>query len=69
MNRRQRSIPDILPNIPSHHQAILSLTEGYQELTRQRGAYPAWAVTFQDLIDLGLVEQQQVEELLARRRN
>lgn len=68
MNRRQRAIPDVLPNIPSHQQAILSLTEGYQELTRQRGAYQGWAVTFQDLIDLGLATQQQVEEHLARRR-
>jgi hypothetical protein len=64
---RRRAIPDVLPNIDSHNNALKALAEGYQQLSGQRGVPLGWAVTFGDLVDMGLVTEQQVLEQIATR--
>lgn len=65
---RAVAVPDIQPTIDSLYQAAVRLKEGYEYLSRQRGDPVRWPVTFQDLIDMGVVTQEQVNEQFQRRR-
>jgi len=65
---RPIAISDVRPDVNSLYQAVIGLKEGYENLSRQRGNSMRWPVTFQDLIDMGVVTQEQVNEQLARRR-
>ena len=65
---RPVAISDVEPNIPSLYQAVTRLKEGYEYLSRQRGESSRWPVTFQDLIDMGVITEEQMNEQLQRRR-
>lgn len=65
---RPVSIPDVQPDTNSLYQAVVRLKEGYENLSRQRGDHSRWPVTFQDLIDMGVITEGQMHEQLRRRR-
>lgn len=65
---RPVAVPEIQPTIESLYQAATRLKEGYENLSRQRGVPNRWPVTFQDLIDMGIITTEQMNEQLARRR-
>lgn len=65
---RPVAVPDIQPTLDSLFEAAKSLKEGYENLSRQRGDQTRWPATFQDLIDMGVVTQEQVNEQIRRRR-
>lgn len=65
---RPVAIPEIQPNTESLYQAAIKLKEGYENMSRQRGVNFTWPVTFQDLIDMGVITIEQMNEQLQRRR-
>jgi len=65
---RPVAVGEITPEIQSLYQAALRLKEGYENLSRQRGLPFTWPVTFQDLIDMGVITTEQMNEQLQRRR-
>jgi hypothetical protein len=65
---RPVAIPEVRPNIDSLYQATTRLKEGYEYLSRQRGESARWPVTFQDLIDMGVITEAQMNEQVQRRR-
>jgi hypothetical protein len=65
---RPVAIPDVQNNADSVFQAVMRLKEGYENLSRQRGDPGRWPVTFQDLIDMGVITPEQMNEQLQRRR-
>jgi hypothetical protein len=65
---RPVAIGEIQPTVDSVYNAAIKLKEGYENLSRQRGDKFTWPVTFQDLIDMGVITTEQMNEQLARRR-
>lgn len=65
---RVNPIPVITKDPESVRSAVKALTEGYETLTRQRGEFGDWAVTFTDLVELGLITKEQALEHVAYRR-
>ena len=65
---RPIAVPDMQPTVESMYQGIIRLKEGYENLSRQRGEPSRWPVTFQDLIDMEVITQEQMNEQLRRRR-
>ena len=65
---RPVAIPEIKPTIDSVYEAAQRLKEGYENLSRQRGQNFTWPVTFQDLIDMGVITQADMHAQLQRRR-
>jgi hypothetical protein len=65
---RPVAIPDVKPDIDSMYRSMLMLKEGYENLSRQRGRNFTWPVTFQDLIDMGLITEADMNAQLQRRR-
>jgi hypothetical protein len=65
---RPVAVPEVQPTIESLYQAVTRLKEGYEYLSRQRGQAARWPVTFQDLIDMGLITVEQMNEQISRRR-
>ncbi len=65
---RPVAIGEIEPNTQSIYQAVTKLKEGYENMSRQRGLNFTWPVTFQDLIDMGVITTEQMNEQLQRRR-
>ena len=61
-------IPPLTKDPKSIENAIKALTEGYELLTRQRGEKGDWAVSLVDLIETGLLSEEQVNEHIAHRR-
>lgn len=61
-------IPPITTDPKSLKDAVTALTEGYETITRQRGELGDWAVTFMDLVELGLITLEQANEHVATRR-
>jgi len=61
-------IPPITSDPTSVTEAVKALTEGYETISRQRGDKGSWLVTFTDLVELGLVTEQQANEHIAKRR-
>lgn len=60
-----RSIP-IPPVTSEPHKpmpdAVRALTEGYETITRQRGSMESWLVTFDDLVEMGLITEEKAHE-------
>lgn len=54
------SVPEPQPTLGSLHQCVLALKQGFEILTRQRRPADAGAVTWADLVDLGLIDPSQV---------
>lgn len=56
------SIPEPQASIPSHHEAILALKEAVEVITRQRRReqIALSAVTWNDLVALGVIERDQI---------
>lgn len=65
---RPVAIGEIEPTTDSIFMAVTRLKEGYENMSRQRGDRTTWPVTFQDLIDMGLISTEQMNEQIARRR-
>lgn len=61
-------IPPITSDPKSITDAVVALTEGYETISRQRGDKGSWMVTFVDLIEMGVITEQQANEHLAARR-
>jgi hypothetical protein len=56
------SIPDPMLNLPSHQDTLTALKQAVEVLTRQRRVeqVKASAVTWNDLLALGLIQEDQV---------
>ena len=67
-NTRPAAVPDVKPDIMSMFDAVLRLKEGYEIMSRQRGDNFMWPVTFQDLIDMGVISETEMNAQLQRRR-
>jgi hypothetical protein len=65
---RPVAIPDVQLELNSIYDAVIRLKEGYENLSRQRGQNFTWPVTYQDLIDMGVITTAQMNEQLQRRR-
>lgn len=65
---RVNPIPPLTKDPKSIENAVKALSEGYETLTRQRGEVGDWAVTFTDLVELGLITEEQANEHVAHRR-
>jgi hypothetical protein len=65
---RVTPIPPVTKDSKSLEKAVVALTEGYETLTRQRGEKGDWAVTFQDLVELEVITEEQANEHIAHRR-
>lgn len=65
---RPVAIPDVHLELASIYQAVARLKEGYEGLSRQRGDNFTWPVTFQDLIDMGVITEADMNAQLLRRR-
>jgi len=65
---RPVAIGEVQPTTESLYQAVTKLKEGYENMSRQRGVNFTWPVTFQDLIDMGVITTEQMNEQLQRRR-
>lgn len=55
-----RAIPVPQQTLPSLQQAVSALKDNVEVLTRTRGPVTAAAVTWQDLVDLGLISADDV---------
>jgi hypothetical protein len=58
--RKYRAIPHPSPDIDSVLDSLLALKEVVEVLTSQRGTRISGVVTFQDLVDLELIDSDQV---------
>ena len=65
---RPVAIPEVKPDVNSIYEATQRLKEGYENLSRQRGQNFTWPVTFQDLIDMGVISKADMDAQLQRRR-
>lgn len=65
---RPVAIPEVQPTVESLYQVAVKLKEGYENMSRQRGVNYTWPVTFQDLIDMGVITTEQMNEQLQKRR-
>lgn len=54
------TIPEPYSTVPSLYAATTALKEGYEMLTGQRGGVSDCAVTWGDLLSLGIVKPEQV---------
>lgn len=61
-------IPPVTSDSKSVTNAVKALTEGYETITRQRGDKGSWMVTFTDLVELGVITEEQANEHIALRR-
>lgn len=61
-------IPPVTSDPKSVTDAVKALTEGYETMTRQRGDKGSWMVTFTDLVELGVITEEQANEHVARTR-
>jgi len=61
-------IPPVTSDPKSIPDAVKALTEGYETISRQRGTKASWLVTFTDLVELGLITEEQANEYLANIR-
>lgn len=59
-NNSYKAIPDPQATPQSLRESVLALKETVEVLTRQRRPIAAGAVTWQDLVDLGLIKMSQV---------
>lgn len=59
-NRQFPAVPDPGVTTQGNHAALVALKQGYEVLTDQRGDGTAAAVTWQDLVNLGLITPLQV---------
>lgn len=59
-NRNYAAIPDPELTLESVRNSVVALKEAVEVLTRQRQPIEAGAVTWQDLLDLGLIERVQI---------
>jgi hypothetical protein len=60
VSRKLPTIPEPYENLPSLRVATMALKEGVEMLSGQRGDADDCAVTWGDLIRLGLIKQDQV---------
>lgn len=60
MAQKYPAIPDPVANINSVRDTSAALKEGMEILTRQRGDRSLSAVTWQDLLALGLINPTQI---------
>jgi hypothetical protein len=60
MAQKYPSIPDPITNVQALRDTTLALKEGQEILTRQRGDRSLSAVTWQDLLALGLITASQI---------
>lgn len=69
-DRKFRPIPiePVTSEPKSVPTAVKQLTEGYETISRQRGTKASWLVTFVDLVELGLITEEQANEYAARLR-
>lgn len=58
-------IPPVTSDPKSVTDAVVALTEGYETISRQRGDKGSWMVTFGDLVELGVISEEQANEYLA----
>lgn len=61
-------IPPVTNDPKSVVDAVKALTEGYETISRQRGDKGSWMVTFTDLVEMGVITEEQANEHLAHRR-
>jgi hypothetical protein len=59
-NNSYKAIPDPLPDLNSLRETALATKEAVEVLTRQRRPISAGAVTWKDLVDLGLIPLRKV---------
>jgi len=55
-----KAIPDPLPELNSLRETCLAMKESIEVLTRQRRPVLAGAVTWEDLVELGLITSASV---------
>lgn len=60
MAQKYPAVPDPISDVNSLRLSVLALKEGQEILTRQRGTRSTSAVTWDDLVDLGLITPAQV---------
>lgn len=60
MAQKYPAIPDPITNVASLREVALALKEGQEIITRQRGDRTLSAVTWQDLLALGLIKASQL---------
>lgn len=60
MSRRYPAIPEPLPDLDGLAVAVRELKQAVEILTQQRKPYTLSAVTWQDLVDLGLIGSNRV---------
>ena len=59
-NRSYKAIPEPAATLESLRESLSAAKEAIEVLTRQRKPIEAGAVTWQDLVDLGLIASDQV---------
>jgi hypothetical protein len=67
-SQKQVTIPDPYENVSSLRATALATKELVEALAGQRGSLADIAVTWQDLLDLGLIKPEQVPRGLGSRR-
>lgn len=60
MSRRYPAIPEALPELEGLTMAVRELKQAVEILTQQRKPYNLSAVTWQDLVDLGLITSNRI---------
>jgi len=60
VRRPKATIPVPVKDIPSLHATAMGTKELVEELSGQRGDSHNWAVTYGDLVRLGLIKEQDI---------
>lgn len=60
MSAKYTSIPDPTNDPISLRNSVVALKQAFEQLSRQRKNVPNAAVTWQDLVDLGLIKASQI---------